>query len=96
MDEFNNRMDAQKRVLSIVNAHRHRCEELCGLSVNAIERWIRIDQCEPDGPVARLLKEISKRLFFLATKSQEQVTEDYQKLSSHVAKLTDDLEAVLG
>lgn len=96
MDEFNNRMDAQRRVLSVVNGRRRWREELCGLSLNAIERWTRINRCEHDGPVPTLLKEISKTLFFLATKSQEQVSEDYRKLSSDVASLTEDLEAVLG
>lgn len=96
MDEFNNRMDAQRRVLSIVNSHRHWREELCGLSLNAIERWARVNECEYDGSLTTLLKTISKSLFFLATKSQEQVSQDYRKLSSDVAKLTEDLKAVVG
>ena len=96
MDEFNNRMEAQRRVLSIVNSHRHWREELCGLSLSAIERWASVNQCEHDGPLTTLLKEISKSLFFLATKSQEQVSEDYRKLSSDIAKLTEDLQTVIG
>ena len=96
MDEFNNRMDAQRSVLRVVNGQQCWREELCGLSLNAIERWIRVNQVAHDGPVPGLLKEISKSLLFLATKSQEQVTEDYRHLSSNVARLTKDLEALLG
>jgi len=96
MDQFNNRMEAQRDVLNVVNSRREWREELCGLSLNAIERWARINHIERDGSLPTLLMQISTKLFFLATRSQEQVSEDYRKLSYDVAELTDDLNAVLG
>lgn len=96
MDLFNNRMEAQRDVLNAVNSRRQWREELCGLSLNAIERWVRANQVDRDGLLTTLLIQISTKLSFLATKSQEQVSEDYRKLSSEVSELTDDLNAALG
>ncbi len=96
MNEFNNRMEAQREVLNIINSSHKWREELCGLSINAIERWSRINQIEPNGPLTKLLTEISGKLFFLATKSQEQVTEEYRSLSTEVSKLTRDLQEIIG
>ncbi len=95
MDEFNDRMQAQRKVLCIVNSHQLWREELCGLSQNAIERWASVNHCDQDGPSMTILKDISKSLFFLATKSQEQVSKEYQNLSSNVAKLTEELKATI-
>jgi hypothetical protein len=95
MDEFNNRIDAQRRVLDVVNSRRLWREELLGLSLNAIERWDRVNRCD-DVALTRLLKEIGNSLLFLATKSQEQVSDDYRTLSTDVARLTEDLKAALG
>ena len=96
VDLFNNRMEAQRDVLNVVNGRRQWREELCGLSLNAIERWVRANQVDRDGSLTTLLMQISTKLSFLATKSQEQVSEDYRKLSSEVSELTDDLNAALG
>lgn len=95
MDEFNNRMEAQRRILRIVNGKSHWREELCGLSLSAIERWARVNKCEIDGELTMLLKEISKILLFLATKSQEQISEEYRTLSFDVQRLTDDLRELV-
>lgn len=87
MDEFNNRMDAQRTVLRTVNRHTFFSEELCGLSKKAIERWLNANRIEPSDIVATTLIQISTKLFFLSTRSQEQVTEDYKLLSQEVQAL---------
>jgi hypothetical protein len=87
MDEFSNRMDAQRTVLKTVNRQPFFKEELCGLSRKAIERWLNANQIEPSGVVATTLIQISTKLFFLSTKSQEQVTDDYKLLSREVQSL---------
>jgi hypothetical protein len=43
-----------------------------------------------------LLHTISERLFFLATRSQEQVTEEYQNLATEVEGLTRNLKKAIG
>lgn len=95
MDEFNNRMDAQRQVLETVNHQSRAAEELCGLSGKAIERWLFVNRMDPKGDVATTLFQISSKLFFLSSKSQEQVTEEYRLLSHEIASLTDRLGEAL-
>lgn len=95
MDEFNNRMDAQRNILEIVNRQVEHKEELCGLSKKAIERWIAANQVNSEGEVSRILFNISDKLFFLANKSQEQISEEYKLASSEISKLKRDLEKAI-
>lgn len=96
MDEFNNRMDAQRRVLEVVNQKGSNKEELCGLSKKAIERWIVANRLSPKDEISKILFKISEKLFFLAHKSQEQISEEYRLISSEISKLQLDLQKELG
>ncbi len=95
MDEFNNRMDAQRNVLAVVNKKYSHREELCGLSKKAIERWIHVNQLNPTNRVPIILMDISDKLFFLANKSQEQVSNEYKTVSEEISSLRNDLENLL-
>lgn len=95
MDEFNNRMDAQRDILEIANRQAEYSEELCGLSKNAIERWISANQLNPRSEICDILFQIAKKLFFLANKSQEQITEEYRTLSSEISDLKINLENLI-
>lgn len=95
MDEFNNRIDAQRQVLETVNQHEGFNEELCGLSRKALERWLSVNRMEPNCEVAMTLFQISSKLFFLSSKSQEQVTEEYRLLSDEVQSLRMKLQDAL-
>lgn len=95
MDEFTDRMEAQRQVLDTVNHRRKLKEELCGLSQKAIERWLKANGMEPDGEPSRLLTRISGELFFLAHKSQEQISEEYGIALSEITRLRDDLRRAL-
>lgn len=96
MVEFNNRMDTQRLVLEVINRNRSNKEELCGLSKRAIERWIGVNRLNPESDLCKILFKISEKLFFLATKSQEQVSEEYRLLSYEIAQLQYDLEEATG
>ena len=96
MEEFNNRMDVQRNVLEVINRKRFNKEEICGLSKKAIERWIAVNRLNPGSDICRILFKISEKLYFLATKSQEQVSEKYKLLSYEIAQLQHDLERSLG
>ena len=96
MDEFNNRMDAQRDILEVVNRQAGYSEELCGLSKKAIERWISSNQLNPKSETCDILFQIAKKLFFLANKSQEQITEEYKALSSEISALKINLEKSIG
>ncbi|MFL9582724.1 hypothetical protein [Stenotrophomonas sp. AB1(2024)] len=87
MSEFNNRIDAQRKILEIVNSHRW-AEELFGLSSGALKRWADINGVSSGAPLCIALNEAAGKLFFLANKSQEQVTDEYQLLAAEVEELT--------
>ena len=91
MDEFNNRMNVQRRVLSIINSNNSSGEELFGLSEHAISRWASNHAIMPDSLEVKLLVKISEKMSFLATKSQEQITQDYLNLSDAVEGLIQEL-----
>ena len=95
MTEFNNRIDAQREILNLVNSERWK-EELYGLSSGAISRWIRANGIDPSAELPRTIHESADKLFFLANKSQEQVTDEYRLLSVEVFELTQRIARIIG
>jgi hypothetical protein len=96
MNEFKNRMVAQRQILELVNRKRRLKEELFGLSNKPIERWVSVNAADPSSHLVNLIKTASGKLFFLANKSQEQISEDYRTTSQEIAKLTDAIATELG
>lgn len=94
MSEFINRITAQRDILNILNQYSWQ-EELFGLSSGAIERWVTVNQLSISSEVVTLVKLAAEKLFFLANKSQEQVTEDYLSLSNDVSHLMKKIEQVI-
>lgn len=88
MDDFRNRMTAQRHILAIVNKSFRAQEELCGLSENAIARWAEVNRVRSRSHALTLLRKAADLLFFLATKSQEQVTDEYEMRMQEVATVT--------
>ncbi len=95
MDEFVNRMDKQRKILKVVNTKINNKEELCGLSKKAIERWIQVNGITSDSNISNILFKLSEKLFFLACKSQEQISDDYKNISSEISVLYNELSEVL-
>ncbi|MHA0984710.1 hypothetical protein ACR9GO_19090 [Kosakonia cowanii] len=95
MSEFNNRIKAQREALKVVNGSGLFSEPLLSLTEKAIDRWSNNNNLSNTDPSILLLKEMSGTLFFLANKSQEQVTEDYKILSERVSDLLSKLEIEL-
>jgi hypothetical protein len=93
MSEFVNRVEAQRALLVVVNTKRWPKEELYSLSEKAIDRWLLANGIDPESQLARLVYRASEKLFFLANKSQEQVTEEYKTLSLQFDQV---LEAIRG
>jgi len=82
--EFNNRVAAQRAILRVVNVVRWPTEPLLGLSSKAIARWISANRIEPGSRVAQLVQESAAKLFFLANKSQEQISEEYSIVRAEI------------
>lgn len=95
MTEFNNRIAAQREILLAVNSARWR-EELYGMSSGALDRWVRANGVDSQSRLMRLLEDAASKLFFLANKSQEQVTEEYRMRSSEVSSLTLEIRREIG
>ncbi len=95
MSEFQNRMAAQRQILQFVNCRENQKEELFGLSSKAIERWASVNSIDRNSKLACLIKDASAKLFFLANKSQEQISEDYLTASREIAAVTDAIAAEL-
>jgi hypothetical protein len=86
MSEFNNRIIAQRDALKVVNSTKFYNEPLLSLTEKAINRWVMNNGIDSSDAIVVLLKSMSKTLFFLANKSQEQVSEDYKVLSKRVSE----------
>lgn len=92
MHEFNNRIDAQREILRSVNALPWRTEKLLGLSSKAILRWSTVNQLDQTSRLIEMVTEAASCLFFLANKSQEQITDNYSMKSSRVAQLSSSIQ----
>jgi hypothetical protein len=90
MISFVDRMAAQRRVLQVVN-ERLWNEELFGLSSFAIERWATANRLESGSVEVRLIVSVADALSFLATRSQEQVSEEYERTSARIHDLVGQL-----
>ena len=93
MSEFQNRIDAQRNALKTINKFGTYGEPLFSLSEKAITRWASNNMINPQEKFVLLLKAVSEKLFFLANKSQEQITEDYKNLSNEVSELISQIKA---
>jgi len=94
MNEFNNRIDLQREVIKIVNSRGY-SYQITGLSQGAINRWLMDNKLDSESDLTKLLISISKKLFFLANKSQEQITNSYKKLSADVSNLVENLRKLI-
>ncbi|WP_435139090.1 hypothetical protein [Formosa sp. A9] len=82
--EFNSRVDLQREVIKIVNQNNFKTG-LNGLSRPAIESWILSNNIS-NVILKKCLVRISEKLFFIANKSQDQITEEYKSLQNSVRR----------
>ena len=95
MDEFVSRMATQRHVLNVVNRKVSSNEKLFGLSSKAIDRWVISNRLGPESEIARLLRKISSELFFMATRSQELVSAEYEIRRQNILDSVSDLESFI-
>jgi hypothetical protein len=90
MSEFKTRISAQRAIVQTVNQKSE--TQLFGLSKKAIDRWADDNKISKSSSIYSLLIQASEKLFFLANKSQEQVTEDYKKISTDLNSILQKIE----
>lgn len=93
MDEFVSRMATQRHVLNVVNRKIASGEKLFGLSSDAIDRWAQMNRLDPTSKLVVLVKRISSELFFMATRSQEPVSSEYELRRKQILDAVSELEA---
>jgi hypothetical protein len=91
--EFNSRVDFQRQVLKVVNNKGFK-NQLSGLSKPALDNWF-IENKIVDKELKEIMYIISEKLFFIANKSQDQITEEYQKLQLGIRNEIYNLEKML-
>ncbi|PWB28694.1 hypothetical protein DCO49_04640 [Stenotrophomonas sp. SPM] len=100
MSGFNDRISAQRSILSQINRVSWPSEPLHSLSQHAIDRWIAANRIEKEDPIVLLVSSAAKQLLFLANKSQDQITETYlariTEIQAIVADLARRIELELG
>lgn len=95
MHEFVSRMATQRYVLNVINREISLAEKLFGLSSSAIERWVLENRLNPLSEIVRLLRKISSELFFMATRSQEPVSAEYEFRRRQVIESVSALEIAM-
>lgn len=93
--EFNDRIAAQRKVLKIVNQKPWAVEPLFGLSSKAVDRWVAINRIDSNSLIVIKIRDISAKLFFLANKSQDQVSSEYRMVHAAIILACDDIQGVL-
>ncbi|MDH1407655.1 hypothetical protein [Acinetobacter johnsonii] len=76
MNEFQNRVNLQRQIIVLVNKKLKFKEPLASLSYGCINRWKNVNK-EVLDQTYMILLDLSNKVLFLATKSQEQITEEY-------------------
>lgn len=85
MSEFQNRVNLQRKVITLVNSKLRFNEPLASLSFNCITRWKNTNH-QVLSETSEILLDLSNRVLFLATKSQEQITDEYAYKSAEAVK----------
>src|ERR1700730_6417211 len=93
--EFNNRIAAQRAILRVINRKSWSSEQLFGLSSKAIDRWVSVNRIEPGSRLVKLIRDVSAKLFFLANKSQEQVSDEYTAVRAEIIAACDAIKIEL-
>ena len=91
--EFNSRVDLQRQVLKLVN-HTKFDTQLAGLSKPALDNWIFSNNIENDELISSL-HSIAEKLFFIANKSQDQITEEYKSLQLSIQNEISKLKTII-
>lgn len=91
--EFNSRVDLQRQVLKLVN-HSKFNTQLAGLSKSALDNWIFLNNIKNDKLINSLYN-IAEKLFFIANKSQDQITEEYKSLQLSVQNEISNLKTII-
>ncbi len=95
MHEFNNRIEAQRAILKTINSRNWTSEELAGLAHNTIDRWVSVNRIDPESKLVALVRECGAKLFFLANRSQDQISDEYERATGQLESVRQAIEREL-
>ena len=93
MTEFQNRVEAQRKLIKALNERSQAAEPLAALTPPAIDRWIVRNQVNMQSRVAVLLREASTQLFALANHSDDPICGTYRLSSEDLHRITSEIAA---
>jgi hypothetical protein len=93
MSEFNSRVDAQRRLLKIVNERSWGSEQLFSLSEKAISRWSAANRLDASSKFVRLLREASERIFAMANHSDDPICGVYRLSEKELTTIGENLKS---
>lgn len=91
MNEFQNRVNLQRQIIVLINKKLKFNEPLASLSYGCLNRWKNANN-QVLNQTYEILLDLSNKVLFLATKSQEQITEEYAFKSSEAVRQIQMLE----
>jgi len=90
-NEFLNRIDLQRKTIQLINKYGIYKHQINSLTFKGIDKWTSLNSIDSSAAHVKAIYNISEKLFFLANKSQEQVSPEYRNLSLDIA---DDFETL--
>jgi len=87
MNEFNNRVDAQRQLLKIVNDRVKGKEELFSMSQKGIARWTAVNGIDTSSRLVQLLDSASRRIFVMANLSDDPIASEYRMNQDEVIRI---------
>ena len=94
MSEFENRIEAQRKLIKTVNERISHGERLSALTEPSIDRWASANRRVADDRVVKILRNASKEIFAMANHSDDPVCGTYRLSAEELASLTKELEQI--
>jgi hypothetical protein len=95
MSEFKDRVEAQRRLLKIVNERSWTGEQLFSLNKRAIDRWSSANRLDCSSKFVTLLREASRTIFEMANHSDDPICGVYRLSTSELSRIADSLHSAL-
>ena len=95
MSEFSSRVEAQRRLLKIVNDYSWSGEPLIALNEGAIDRWAITNKLDSSSRFLSLLRDASSRIFVMANNSDDPICGAYRISSIELLEIGNKLSVAL-
>jgi hypothetical protein len=92
MTELSNRVEAQRKILRVVNSRRWRNEQLFSLTTSAIYRWASRNGLDTSSKLFGLLSSASAQIFVTANHSDDPVAGTYLITQQRVTEIERDVK----